>query len=567
MKRNFLSIADGSAPFFLESDRSSHNWSKAPLSHLEKSSLPSKKKHKRVRESFSSYTKRISKIGFNAVSLDEFCYLANYPFYPDILNKKIRSYRKKYKKLFKIAVQRGLQVFLTSDFFSGSEEVFREIGNDEERACELFQFVLEDIFREFPEISGLILRIGESDGVDVTGDFKSKLFLKKPEQANRLLGEILPIFEKHNKTLIFRTWTLGAYEIGDLIWNRDTYRKVFQGIESNSLVVSMKYGEGDFFRYLSLNPLFFEDGRPKLLELQARREYEGFGEYPSFVGWLYQSYRDVLLPKANLAGISVWTQTGGWSSFKNITFLKRSSYWNELNAFVSLKLFQNPKKTLEDCVKDFYGKKNLATFLLFLKYSDRVIENILYDPGFSRQTLYIHRVRIPTLLHATWDRITVSDPFRRLYSFWNASPSESVRLAEESFPLLKEMKRISKKLKLPYDARFQEDTFQLLLNARKLLYKHNPILFSETKRLTKRYHKKYPNTFRFQFAPPKGKSSFAVGIILKMFVRKKKEYRILDRILFSSLFRKIYYLFFLGIRKRLPDFVNRQGMPIRELLG
>ncbi|TGJ99419.1 glycosyl hydrolase family 67 [Leptospira semungkisensis] len=562
-----LALVDGSAPFFLESSKRSQNWSKAPLSHLEKSSLPSRKKHKRVRESFSKYTKRISKLGFNAISLDEFCYLANYSFYPFPLAEKIRSYRKKYKKLFKIATSQGLQIFLTSDFFSVNEFISKHTGNELGKIITLFESALEDVFSTFPEISGIILRIGESDGVDVTGDFRSKLFLKTPAEANRFLKEILPVFEKHNKTLIFRTWTLGAYEIGDLIWNPKTYKKVFQGIDSKSFIISLKYGEGDFFRHLSLNPLFFADERPKLLELQARREYEGFGEYPSFVGWQYENYRNQLLGKANLAGISVWTQTGGWSSFQNITFLKGSSYWNELNSFVSLKLFTEPNWTLEDCLQKFYGKKDLNDFIRFLRLSDLVIENLLYDPCFAKQSFYVHRVRIPTLLHITWDRITVSDPFRSVYSVLNSTPSESMRLGEEAFSSLEEMKRISKKLDLPYDFRFQSKTFRLILNCRKLLYTEDVALFLETKRLAKEFHKKYPKTFRFQISRPKSKPSFVSGLFLKLFLRRRSKYRLLDKILFHPILRKIYYLVFLGIRSRLPDFINRQGMPIRELLS
>ncbi|TGJ98491.1 glycosyl hydrolase family 67 [Leptospira langatensis] len=562
-----LTLVDGSAPFFLESSKRSQNWSKAPLSHLEKSSLPSRKKHKRVRESFSKYTKRISKLGFNAISLDEFCYLANYPFYPQNLAEKIRSYRKKYKKLFKIAVSQDLKIFLTSDFFSVNESISKATGNELEKITTLFESGLDDVFTSFPEISGIILRIGESDGVDVTGDFRSKLLLKDPEQANKFLKTILPVFEKHNKTLIFRTWTLGAYSIGDLIWNPKTYKKVFEGIQSKSLIVSLKYGEGDFFRHLALNPLFFADERPKLLELQARREYEGFGEYPSFVGWQYGNYRDQLLGKANLAGISVWTQTGGWSSFKNITFLKGSSYWNELNSYVSLKLFTEPNWTVEDCIQKFYGKKDLSEFIRFLRLSDQVIEDLLYDPCFAKQTLYVHRVRIPTLLHITWDRITVSDPFRAVYSRLNPTPSESLRLGEEAYSSLEEMKRISKKLDLPYDSRFQTKTFKLILNCRKLLYQEDVPLFLETKRLAKEFHKKYPKTFRFQISRPKSRPSWIAGLFFRLYLRKRSKYRFIDRILFHPILRKIYYLVFLGIRNRLPDFINSQGMPIRELLS
>ena len=63
------------------------------------------------------------------------------------------------------------------------------------------------------------MRIGESDRLDVRGDtdFKSELHIKTPAQANRLLRTLLPVFEKHQRRLILRTWTVGAYRVGDFI--------------------------------------------------------------------------------------------------------------------------------------------------------------------------------------------------------------------------------------------------------------------------------------------------------------------------------------------------------------
>jgi hypothetical protein len=136
---------------------------------------------------------------------------------------------------------------------------------------------------------------------------------------------LLPLFERFDRLLIVRTWTLGAFEIGDLMWNELTFQSVFGGIESQNLVVSHKYGETDFFRYLNLNPLFYRGAHQKMVELQARREYEGFGEFSSFVGFEYERYARYLTDCDNVVGICVWCQTGGWSHFKRLTWLHRSS--------------------------------------------------------------------------------------------------------------------------------------------------------------------------------------------------------------------------------------------------
>ncbi len=144
--------------------------------------------------------------------------------------------------------------------------------------------LLEGLFAEFPEISGIIARIGEGDGRDVKGLLRSELCLRRPGQLNHLLKTLIPLFERENKRLILRNWTVGAYSIGDFIWHRKTLARVLAGIDSRVFVLSLKYGESDFFRYLNLNPHFFDTPVQKIVELQARREYEGCGEYPSFIG-------------------------------------------------------------------------------------------------------------------------------------------------------------------------------------------------------------------------------------------------------------------------------------------
>ncbi|TGK14424.1 glycosyl hydrolase family 67 [Leptospira stimsonii] len=564
-----LALIDSSAPFFVKAPGKSLNWSKAPIGLLEKNQEFRKKTHKKIRENFDSYVKKVSTLGYNAISIDELSFLTDFPFYPENLRSKIQSYQKSYRKLFKTAKKNGMKVFLTSDFLFSNASIEQETGGSFDKVVSLFYSALEKLFSEFENIDGIILRIGESDGVDVKGDFRSRLFLKTPEDANRLLKEILPLFKKHSKTLIFRTWTIGAYPIGDLIWNKITYEKVFLDIPTDNLIISMKYGEGDFFRYLNLNSLFFQDDRPKLVEFQARREYEGFGEFPSFVGWQYAAYREELKNAKNLAGFSVWCQTGGWSSFKNITFLKNTSYWNELNTFVCIGLFRK-NWSVKKSLRKFYGKKNLTELIRFLRLSEYVILNLLYDPEFAIHQLYIHRVRIPPLLHITWDRVTISDHFRILYYSFCENRERSVEVGYKAIESLNEMGRIAKRISLPYDFRFQYDTFQLFAFCRELLYLPDPerqhYLLEETIHLANIYAENYPDAYKFRILSRKRIPGFMSKLLLKLFIRRNKDMRILDRILFSPLMRHFYLFLYQRIRSKLPSFINQQAMPVSELL-
>ena len=65
---------------------------------------------------------------------------------------------------------------------------------------------------------GIILRIGESDGTDVRDPLRSHLHLRNSKQTHRFLRDLLPLFENRQRLLVFRTWTVGAHRIGDLIW-------------------------------------------------------------------------------------------------------------------------------------------------------------------------------------------------------------------------------------------------------------------------------------------------------------------------------------------------------------
>lgn len=179
-----------------------------------------------------------------------------------------------------------------------------------------------------------------SAGVDVRDIFRSCLHLKTPAMVSRMLRALLPVFERHGRRLILRTWTVGAYRVGDFMWHRGTFDRALKDIDSPALVLSMKYGESDFFRYLPLNRNFFRTRIPKRLELQSRREYEGCGEYPSFIGWDYEHYAEALEQAPNMLGISVWCQTGGWTPFKRRAYIDDSAVWNELNTFVTLRIFK-----------------------------------------------------------------------------------------------------------------------------------------------------------------------------------------------------------------------------------
>ena len=244
---------------------------------------------------------------------------------------------------------------------------------------------LDALFGDFPELAGIVMRIGECDGVKERGDFLSRLVIRTPRHVRFLLRTLLPVFERHQRTLFFRLWTVGAYPIGDLVWHRGTFRAAFNGIDSPRLVLSLKYGESDFFRHLPLNAHFFRSNHQKIVEFQARPEYEGFGEYPAFVGNYAQHMLKQLVAAPNLVGMSVWCQTGGWGRFRRLTYLCDSSPWVELNVSVlgALARGSDWEHAAIAWLEQAAPEADAAVFPEFLHLADIVIERVLYIRAFG----------------------------------------------------------------------------------------------------------------------------------------------------------------------------------------
>ena len=252
-----LFIIDGIGPFFRSNGRKEINWSKIDFSDLDVSGLIAPEQLEQIEQDFRLFAQRAAAIGYNAITLDDLAHLTPNPLYPKELHQKIEQYRALYRTLFQIAREAGLKIFITTDLMFFNPTIEQETQNNRKK---IQMFAVEScrtFFRDFPDAAGIIFRIGESDGVDVRGDFQSRIILKTPAQARQMLKNLLPVFEQHGKLLIFRTWTVGVSKLGDLIWNRDTFHRLFDELHSPNLIVSMKYGESDFFRYLPLNKLFF----------------------------------------------------------------------------------------------------------------------------------------------------------------------------------------------------------------------------------------------------------------------------------------------------------------------
>ncbi len=409
-----LYLIDAIGPFFPGYERFRINWSKLPwMRFREMSSDEIRECFVQIRADMQTFCRSVADIGYNGVTLDDVPHLARHEFYEEPVRERIELYRREFRQLFDVIRGEGLQLYLTMDILTLTPALEQRLGRSERRQREFLVGLLDRFFVDFPEVAGVVIRIGESDGLDIEEDFHSKLVLRSPAMVNRCLKAILPVFEHHRRRCIFRTWTVGAHEVGDLIWHEATLEKTVAGITSSALVLSMKYGESDFFRYLSLNRNFFVTTLPKIVELQTRREYEGCGEFPSFVGGDYEQLSIELREAPGVIGISVWCQTGGWTPFRRLAFIDHSAIWTEINTFVTLRLFKHGE-LVEEALSHLPNVENQAALIELLHLSEEVILQLLYLPDFARQRFYFRRVRIPPLLGVYWHHIFVAHSLKKM---------------------------------------------------------------------------------------------------------------------------------------------------------
>lgn len=571
---NHLCLFDGLAPFFLHHREGTVNWSKIPFADLESDGVLDPAWIADILAEFDRHVAGMAKLGYNAVAIDDLAHLITLPFYPDTLKRKLASYRPLYAHIFETAKTHGLRIFAITDYLFVNEVIERHIRGDGTGARDFLRTTVSAAFRAWPKLDGLVLRIGESDGVDVHGDFTSRLSVRTPREARELLQALLPIFEAQGKTLIFRTWTLGAYPVGDLIWNQRTYDAVFGGIQSPNLVVSMKYGDADFFRFLELNPLFFHGPQRKIVELQCRREYEGMGEYPSFVGYLYATYLARLRAGgSNLVGIYA-LQGGGWAPFRRTAFCTNASQWNELNAEVTVRLF-NGNGTLEEIVADFclrHAISDVEGFLRLLTLADSAIEKGLYIREIARQVVYFRRVRLPPLMWVFWNHVTTDGIVATLTRYLVRNREAAAREGHQAVQTVEEMLRLARRLGLPdEDIHFQLDTFRLLAYAREvLLGLDSQETHQRLRTLLADYQRTYPDGYRFHTAAAdvndvNGEDRW-LHIIVPLLLRRHSQYRRRDRILLSCGVTRLKRYVANRQRAALPRFVDTQGMASDMLL-
>jgi hypothetical protein len=566
---NQLLLIDAIGPFFRGYDRRTINWSKIPWDYVGRQGAVW---WENACGELKTLADQAAGWGFNAASIDDVAHLADHPWLEPEVRQRIHRYRVEMTRCFGILNDAGLAVHVTMDVFSATSGLLKRLHHERVSPEEYLAGLLDAFLREFPQVAGVIMRIGESDGKDVHDDFHSQLLIRRPDHARRLLQTLLPVFERHQRRLIFRTWTVGAYPIGDLMWRRETFQQVFKGMTSSALVVSMKYGESDFFRYLPLNRNFFHTPLAKIVELQTRREYEGCGEYPSFIGWDYERYARELRQADNVIGCMVWCQTGGWVPFRRLAFLDREAVWTDLNTFVTIKIVKE-QMLVEDAVRAFVRERSLGdaeALLELLRLSDECIRELLYVEEFARQTLFFRRVRIPPLLQVYWGNIFINHSLRKVLRYFVRDADAAVRSALRCLDNLEQMMPLAQRAGVPVaDIEYMRDTFRLLALSREYYFVDGDDTIETRIREAKTAYKaKYLKRglrprYRVKIdLKPLLLSPRYLGWAVQFLMRRQRGYRVVDRLIILNALSLIYRVIAARRPYWIPGFAQNSAMGV-----
>ncbi len=214
------------------------------------------------------------------------------------------------------------------------------------------RLAIQQMFRRFPQLDGLVIRIGETylQGAPYhQGAIKDKT---NPEKTIIPLMQLLrdEVCVKLNKKVLFRSWL--SFDTDEA-----AYEKVSMGVEPHpNLLIAVKHCEGDFHRGNPFSKVLGTGRHPQVVEVECQREYEGKGAYPNYIAHGViegfeehhgQSIRK-LWDNPIIAGMFTWSRGGGWKG-PYIT----NELWCDLNAYVLSQWVQNPSRTEESIFNDF----------------------------------------------------------------------------------------------------------------------------------------------------------------------------------------------------------------------
>lgn len=231
---------------------------------------------------------------------------------------------------------------------------------------EIHRIMLREIFKRFPKLDGLIIRVGETylhntpyhtGNGPIFQNEKTDRGVKIHRDLINLLREEVCV--RQNKKIFYRTWDFGYFHV-----NPQYYLSVTDGVEPHpNLYLSIKYTKGDYHRTYKFNPTLGIGKHKQIVEIECQREYEGKGAYPNYiVDGVLNGFEELksdsqpyclnhLKSSPNFAGIWTWSRGGGWRG----PYIK-----NELWCDINVAILANWANEMSLSEKELFKKYAIA---------------------------------------------------------------------------------------------------------------------------------------------------------------------------------------------------------------
>jgi hypothetical protein len=388
------------------------------------------------KQKLALYAGRMGGFGYNALTLPFFLELVNF----DLLGNGFEVYDESsihrqrhntlgdaFGELMEVAADSGLQTYLYTDMITLTTPLMNYLGQhfgsvdaENREIWEIYGKAAEEAFQKYPQVEGIMIRIGEAGSIyNKPGwDYYSELWVKTPEAVKLMLEAFLAAAEKYDRTIIFRSWSVGVGTIGDMHTNPLTYKEVLGDLHSDRLVVSTKYCSGDFYSWLPFNPTLYQGQHRRIAEIQAKREFEGLGVIPNYVAPLHQkALQSFLASNPRMEGVWVWTQNGGPLRAGPLVIYPFHGFnaINDVNVYALSKLMNDPYADLDSITREwistYFGNDSLlvANLTSFLNRSYEVMKSGFYISEFARYEVRALGLEPPPMLWIfEWDILGAS---------------------------------------------------------------------------------------------------------------------------------------------------------------
>ena len=360
----------------------------------------------RIEKEMIQFVDRAKSFDYNGIIIHGYGEFANFDklgngfeVYPEGDDYRIRhlAFRKYFGRLMEIAHSKGLKVYASTDMTTFTTPLknymlkkLGKIDTEDPKLWDIYKSGAEEIFETMPSVDGFLLRIGEAGTVyNRPGwDYFSELNVTSVKGLQLMLRSFIDAAEKHNKLIIFRSWSVGVGEVGDMHTNPETYHRALDSINSPNLVISTKYCSGDFYSWLPYNPTLSTGKHRRITEFQCRREYEGMNAFPNYLAPLHQQvFQRFSNDNEHFDGFWQWSQEGGPLRAGPLSIYPFHGFnvITDANVFATARLAQNPfadvREMTAEWVHLYFGDDSLLT--------TNLTEMLLMSHDITREGLYI----------------------------------------------------------------------------------------------------------------------------------------------------------------------------------